>query len=1266
MISEQEIIVFGDKKFVNQATETEEAFNPVEYQSSVSPNETLTQLRLKLQDEPYSIKIVLKEIHNIALLLEYNSSYDVVNILEQCVDIGKLCIDGIDKTPDDYHDIYAPMLELMRAYYLALKAQGSDEKAHDVMQQLIVLNDRYNEKIQIDDKLIDILPTSARPTFSASDKKTLSTQTSMTLFAQRPLMRKISHWLAPLSSSELEARFYALQAQLTTSGNHHELKQLQQIMWSTVIQMIKKNPLTRTYSIHDEMIKMLELALSIQVTYIIYYKPASESPYRLTRALQSNAKLFRLFNDYYQRTDAASDLKAQLLLNVEFMHQQATNVRHILLCEDVLNNETLTHTERTIALEKLNLSLGDWTAGFKDFMISQNNVLLGQSILKVKTIIETLTELPCSEYDCVEYINGNPTHNELALVGQLHLISSSFKEDASIRAELWAGLQIYYQQKMIQFEKTIDIDMKSDQKTRNFIDHERFLMTFRKDAYRYLLSDNLMSDTLMLKRNCTQMLAHSDYLSPLLQALIKYHLSQIPPKLAISIDLKDVRSTEEITKPQNIPITRSKRKKAVSIPFVPQETILDAIFAQNIHRLSPEWSICKHKVELLLQDECFDEAMLFLQEWIQELNHDDLSIAHQFHSRNLFYATFYKALIYKAQGKYIEALSTLDQLEPFLSPKEQVIVRNYQQQQMFCERAHIHMMLEKRNGKEKSAEASHWFDKAKAVAQEINVPCFPALCEDLKHAGSDCVSDYQWTIDYLLTVELSTSIDDYSYRFFIEFYTVLADRLSIQGIETVKIKIYNEAKNTCAFSASRLVMEFEQALKIIHVLMNCSFADKNKLYTLELRKAKIYMDHYDLTRNSDDYKTALTSFYRVIKQVDATSSFAIQAQEGLIKLKIILRSSHEQRLNDIKHELTVNERTPKIEAVSDQVYDALTEKPFDLEQRKADMLKACTFRTTISHIRHVIVILNNYRQFNTPEEQRNFRTLIEAFDIGIGRWATEMKICFDQIFECFDQSFKRASSQHNEAQAQKILIDWCEWIKLYRLKIEHISSEQEFEYRFHIRRLEEGTTSFSPEEQQKGVATIITAEKEMLGHEYRRIKALMVEHEAPSAPPNRLFTSQKPSWLLRDIVPDKAILDLYACKDPSSDFNFGVTFLKSHRYWQALHYFYQVIDNGQLKDKLSKRLNHYFIGSILKWVVDVCEMPEFSEIVSDISVQQEHIDRLCAGLRTRSKSRFSNAQLTSTSSGGSVVNNIHLLFSTPLVASDAAQVPTEKNDIKIG
>ena len=545
--------------------------------SNTSIQALLERLCERVETNPASFKLVLEATHQIFHAIKGKSFKQVSLELNVCARIAGLCAAQIT-SKDTYHALFEHAINIQDFY---LKKDKNDRF---LLEQYVATCDHYSEMPSVGasatapEHLFDLLDAS-RTALKAIE----NTPQKMPSAEERnkvPL-RLSDINTAPdsaLKSASTTYTLYALRARYAhlehASNKSAAFMALLNDMYDRVYELKREYPLNaRTrYDLNDEIIQELQMALEIQAAYITYLKTQRNSEVS-QKTLQKTAFLFRTMNNYYQRSNASSALKADFAETANFMQKQSNNVKGIAVCEHLERSLKTSGDEKARAKEKKAEHLEKKEEGLSQICATYQaligNADVAYSVIDCFTVTPDTHQLLTNEFsriqasfpalsfidffpnvyayvnhflvylapqagdgqDYLYYADDNNPDPESYFPDEVMDLSQSglIGHDNTQALQLLQALELYYTTKIA----CLDEEYFSPTKHRSeaFISRLRFACEARLAAYRYLLMPLSTNDPLQIKQDCENILNNQAVVLPLIHALAQQRL--MPANAAI-------------------------------------------------------------------------------------------------------------------------------------------------------------------------------------------------------------------------------------------------------------------------------------------------------------------------------------------------------------------------------------------------------------------------------------------------------------------------------------------------------------------------------------------------------------------------------------------------------------------------------------------------------------------------------------------------------------------------------------------------------------
>jgi|GEM_PF-6352546 len=787
----------------------------------------LQELKQRLQEQSEDYAWVLDRVFEYYMQLKAHPFSEVKNEMALCAELAWLCIDSMPE--DESKSVDRPFNHArdIQDYYLK-----HDKTTITVLDQHLKLLDKYaayhpdfsegghreelvsllDERRQAEDVTIE--PQTEPPSLKLEEPR-------------QSVMDASAVYSYDMLSSRLDDLKYSRNVQLLEALAKDALN---------LVYENKRNYPKRDYpnlpKTHES-IEATQLAIECYATYIEQLRKNKTNSFKLARALQHAAFLFRTLEGFYQRTNADDVLLDSLHCQVGAAQSQALNLKGIIASHHVIQSEATSPDEKARA-RAYNKShkyaqrkgLDDLIAQYQQAVDFDDTSWHGSMISSVShepPTAETIQALQLKYQQLLtsfpqpslgpfveevaakihqvlySYIDGELPQGSLMTLVDFNLADDTqnitFNDaifmDTPARQDLLNLIILYFDSKKTYLDQMLwSVPAYSPQS--DFIHFNKFVADVRRDMYIHFFNGQSHLSLAEKKQALDSMFAHPDCLTPLTNFLATKALDELKDVMQSNI-LSDIGAKIEPPKAQakpKRPNNKKKKKPKKSPVSVSRFDEIAEQYKQVMPSFNHRWLSLRSDMVDAIGRNHFEDALLIADGWIAVLK-DGLSDATDEKAeseicRSLNDAYIHKAIIQRNLQCYDGAMQTINEAWRNLEPEADKTYVLEQKQKLTLERAFIYQA---NRDNDKAAIA---FKSAKDLAEQNNSFCFYILnlSLPLPSGNSDeieqLISKHQDVIKHLTNSDSMLKVNVYELTGFYESYEKLAAYNFLAGVNYLK------------------------------------------------------------------------------------------------------------------------------------------------------------------------------------------------------------------------------------------------------------------------------------------------------------------------------------------------------------------------------------------------------------------------------------------------------------------------------------------------
>ncbi|MDP3706051.1 MAG: hypothetical protein Q8R24_09100 [Legionellaceae bacterium] len=1252
-----------DKHGITVETQTDITFLDSEEQLRIigpselkGPLDHLSSILNELRDNP---KVNVRRLFNNTydIFCQIKSENNIMSEIKLCLEISELCQEKL-KGNDNLHSIFQRSMTMYRQLLRIRGNRPDDERK--ALTQFLRVHDQYNdtESTHNQEHLLDLLDESES---DVPDRKMSSTQGTQTFFGASSPSLSVDHKQSiRIDFHQLIEHLIGLESNHPHSaGAHQEFSDLYQAMWTYVHQLMKQYPKSGEYSLSHEVIEGFALAVRIQLAHIEHLKASKAPVIKNSKALQGAAQLLRLYNEYYQRSDASIELKAQFSDNVRSMQEKSLHFRQFLACQDILACSSVTQAEKNRARDKSNkykqLSASDLFSLFQEHYPIAPSIFVGSVVFEYDTLSpqeisrrlhhrlaicsSNLDELNLLYHDAIIFLSKElnrliPQSDYCALL--VHYADADVLMEpidgmnwdrltdvcahTQDKFHLLRAFELYYKIKIKHLNASADSISTDDHLRYEYITFLRFSSNYRQDVYRFLLLDDARLSEDIIRLNCDQILAESDYTSVLINQLVRIKLSKLSPKRDTEQKESTFTSDQDIDpssdqipsvphKSADILSSKSVVSKSLKATKEEQQTIWATLTkqysSQQLLPGAPGWLRCKRKMSDHLVRKEYNIAQQVLETWIQHV--EQLKRASDLFKITLFEAKLCLLIVFRLQDDYVVALEKLNELSTLrIVPTQYETIAYHQQQTILCERGHIYLALHERLSQETinyRVLACEQFEEAKRLAAEHDKLCFPALWLEIKDIDlqHDTLTHYDGLITYLEKIQ-PLSIDEYSLPYMHLVYRTLAQAFFKQGIVELKAMKANEALGISEVAGAHLTAFIEQSIKIYTLLLVCGMSQyPEQEGAIHLELATLYHQLYMIENKKGYFDEANKHYQSVMKHTQQPDDPKIKQAEQCLSLLNRLRAlgSNCDRVGNLVMEQESEKQHSRFNQSNDFIVGRFNAQSQSMTHQDA-CIRNAKAHTALTHIKNIICL------FYAGDVLKNqkLKEARYAFSCEI----VDEKGCLGALTKLH---YNYATAQYLETLAvtddsniSRVLYQWHAFAVECHAKMNDAFSNQNAEKCAGI------LWEISP-----------TIQDDMI--ELRqRINSL--EEQIRKRADSETMIVEQTVWSMPRPMEISAELLQHCFSDHKNRIQFKLChrYFQEHRYWEAYILLMNFEKNGT---QAQKKIGHFWVGKLLLWLLDTMLSDDFI-IIRQRDVVKPIFETIFNEIKAKCKSKLNQAR----------------------------------------
>lgn len=681
-----------------------------------------------------------------------------------------------------------------------------------------------------------------------------------------------------ISYEELSDRFNKMKEDIEMGINvsPNKRKKLISDMLDRIYSLISQYPLQEflNQNTEHEIFVNLDLAIEIFITLIHYIKTHTNNTSELNKTLVCHAFLTKTLFNYSKKANTTEEFQQIKQANANQAQKQVLNMKGVLVCQQIINSSKTLPDEQARAQEQYAIQLGLDRLGINDTDAAwsvETYTLLQQAfnatlssyppIPILPLFCETITylEITFNEFfpqdlDKLTVLQIDANYNE----EKLNIFNADTLTNFQKKSIVLNVLELYYAIKITylnQMRHQVHLGYYNDQDCVAAL----FGCEVRRAAYRYLLNPPVNISPYQQATDCSFILEHSTYYSPMIKALTIYQwqLSQESIQSYENTLTNNVLASSPADEPKQKSTVKASKKTRQTAAKAKKKALLNSISSQwelinteyAEQSMFPEDLIATYQeIMAFYQAENYEDALTLLdeaieeaeQEILQETNAENKILA----QKGLFNFFSTAVDILKAQECYEKALAFLTKAWVHMIPEEtSEKLHHAQKQKITLERGRIYAA----QGKAEFADIA--FQAAKEIAENNHTFCFNLLVDELNQISnaSLAVERYQATLEYLNNQETSF-IDPYYVSDFFTFYSKLAEYCYTTGRESLKSKL-NTRLHQQAVKQEQKPDYIDQGIYVLRYLI--AYAEKKAptyLLNLQLQLITMYKNAYSDTR----------------------------------------------------------------------------------------------------------------------------------------------------------------------------------------------------------------------------------------------------------------------------------------------------------------------------------------------------------------------------------------------------------------------------------
>ncbi len=1265
----------------------------------------LSLLHTRVETDNTAFNAVLGVTFQIFNAIKAKPFESVAAELKRCASIAGVCATHIQKK-HAYQALFIHALDIQEFYL------DRNKRDREALVQYVATRDSYAAiepdifASGIPDKFLDL--------FDNPD-----TAAVLTMVSQGKASRlKLSDIEAPRQNVEqsnmindsgsLRVRLEQLQIQSHSSHKRKTFVELEKDTLDHVYALKRLYPLASntSYSVEDPLIQDLQLALEIQAAHISYLK-TQKNTFKLSKALQKAAFLFRTLDAYYQRSDASEALRNNFRESVHFIQGQSVNIKSITTCGHVETSEQTSPTEKARAKEKRKERVFDKEVGLTQICSMYQTIIgadeavhsavppyavtvdaqqmLSNEFSMIQASVPTFSFYPLftkvSAYlshvlmnlapqadaplDYLHYADDNNPDADSCFPDEVMDISQSVLaniDNAEALSQLLQALELYYATKIacLEEERFAPVKFRSD----DLVLQLRFISEVRLGFYRYLLTPLATQNLSQIKQDCDHVLNQKEGATPLIHALAEQRLAPVNNAIQaqLLVEMNAASTANEIAEatPKQ-PLTKSAKKrlkarrkaeKKVAEAQSSALTIWEGVQQNYEHTTlsAPGWMACREEVIASLEAKDFANAADLLDEWIDSVKDKDIASSLLI-DKGMFDGYLHKAILLRCLNRHNEAMFQLGLAWQHLAPEEtQQKTRNYQKQKMMLEKGLIYM------GLKSDGLASVAFSEANRAAEANDTLCFYIIYQELmslKDSPREALSQHQEAIKRLIDISRPVFVDEYSRPYFYQYCNQLASITLQEGAELLK-----QANAAKALGQSDLKLEIEGKIYVNQSI---------QLQTLLLEYSKEYSPNRVI-----EFEMKLAINYRTLRAIMPQRNHLKLAHQHLDNaLKIARRNNQQDFIALVYKErsllgraLTFRKATTEqaIEAQSQQKYLALCEAHYntylkhpvqeigDVSTNQIAMIEAIKRHTMLAQVKNMLRVFNRFTPAHMPlsPRERGLREKIEQRVVNITlKEVAETAKYLGLLTGIFQTELEEAPKEASTPNAL---------VQLYVVESHYLANVMRMLYDQKI----EGEMKLNTPKEELRLAFSIQATKvETLAS---RIRA----YERPDSIIDEDIVPQFLAAHAADINLDISASDLEAFgkMDTMPDaFKAAVQRIDKKQFWVALFDLFTCAKD--IKDKKStvtarqEAIVHFLTAKIIHWFLELMASELFSKMEG--TEEQDYFEKIFKALKIQCCAEFKKARQNGFVEGESITNILNDLKELVLPEDVLVLKSTEDN-----
>lgn len=1203
----------------------------------------LQALKQRFQEQSEAYDWVLDRVFEYYMQLKGHPFSEVKAEMALCADLAWLCIDSMSEDESKSVDRLFNHARDIQDYYLQ-----HDKTTITVLEQHLKLLDKYsayNPEITESNReaLVNLLDERKQ----AEDVAIESQTESSSLKLEEP-RQPVSNLGAVYSYDELSTRL----EDLKYSRNVQLLEELAKDALNLVYEN-KRNYPKRDYpwlSMTNESIMATQLAVECYATYIEQLRKQKTNSFKLARALQHTAFLFRTLEGFYQRTDADEALLESLRHQVGAAQSQALNLKGMIASHHVIQSEATSPDEKAraraynkthkreqrkgldalIAQYQKAVDFDDMgghyhyaqedhkppTVGtfnalqleFQRLLASYPQPSLGPFVEKVASMVH---------HALGPFIDGEmPQGSLMSLVDfnladdtQNIIFSDAIFQDTPERHVLLNLMTLYFDSKKTYLDQMLwSVPAYSPQS--NFIYFNKFVTDVRRDMYIHLLGNQSHLSPAEKMKALDGMFAHPDCLTPLTNFFATKAAEELKDVTQSNI-LKDIGAKIETPTVKAKPKRQNnkKKKKAKKAPVVVSRfDEIDEQYKQVMPSLNQRWLSLRSDMIEAIGRKHFEDALLIAVNWIDVLKHAVMDANDEKEEsevcRSLNDAYIHKAIIERNLECYDEAMQTINEAWRNLEPETDQVYVLEQKQKLTLERAFLYQA---NRDNDKAAIA---FKAAKDLAEQNNSYCFYILNMSLPIPSGDpvelerLISQHQDVIKHLTDAEAMLKVNVYELTGFYETYEKLAAYNFLVGVSYLKqaqvAKYYDRHKQykELAQKANEFLDVCFNVNRIICDHSKCHLPQRT--FDLELALATCYIT-VQLLSSKNEYREHAKKHLQNARQIAnlaGNKPMQLRVREEEIKLKEASKVSKQVTMRcaaEASHqayEALCSAKQFEMEKVEIRVSD-------DVEQDAKLMLDHMQVHSRLSQIKNIYRVLDLLGVHIhaadsgiTPDHYLKFANVVTEKTLDAN---TEMRKHIDILQYTYQEEVKNLDEETDTPPDS--LVQQHNFEMHFLVKLKRMFDEQASEYALGFNTVSQGLIHHKDKQEQ-----VVTVFAKGLKSYTKANEHFAVADAAWCA------HKQLDGWPARACIDNFSLTHLKAMADLAGPVQNG---LEEKHYWIVLY----LLIKG-LKDHKSyfaehpeaKAEAHLCIASIMHWTLQELKESVYPNAIGnqDVTYFLEH------------------------------------------------------------